>query len=331
MSQILQVENLSVQFHTYTGTIQAVRDISFGIRENKVTAIVGESGCGKSVTSKAVMGLIQKPGVISKESKIFFKGEDILGYTEKQWEDYRGQKCSIVFQDALTALNPTMDIGRQIMEKIRVHRRVSRQEAWQEGIRMLEQVGIPGAAMRMRQYPHEFSGGMRQRVMIAIALTLHPQLLIADEPTTALDVTIQADILDMMKEIQREQGMTIILITHDLGIVANFAQDIIVMYAGKVVEKGSAEDIFYHPAHPYTEALLRAVPRLDISGGQLETIEGAPPNMADPPAGCPFADRCKKKRPVCGTGFPGEAEIAEGHQVCCWLYMDDGEGSGDGR
>lgn len=319
MSKILQVKNLSVHFDTHAGKIQAVRDVSFGIREKKVTAIVGESGCGKSVTAKTIMGLIQRPGVIAEESRIFFQGEDILTYTEKQWEDYRGQRCSIVFQDALTALNPTMNIGKQITEKIRVHRRTSRQEAWQEGIRMLEQVGIPGAAMRMRQYPHEFSGGMRQRAMIAIALTLHPQLLIADEPTTALDVTIQADILEMMKEIQKEQGMTIILITHDLGIVANFAQDIIVMYAGKIVEKGSAEDIFYHPAHPYTEALLRAVPRLDILGGQLETIEGAPPNMAAPPTGCPFADRCKKRLPVCETRSPQETELAEGHQVFCWL------------
>lgn len=268
------------------------------------------------------MGLIQKPGKIAPESRILFRGEDILRYTEKQWESFRGQKCSIVFQDALTALNPTMDIGRQITEKIRVHRKTGKKEAWQEGIHMLEQVGIPHAAMRMKQYPHEFSGGMRQRAMIAIALTLHPELLIADEPTTALDVTIQADILDMMKEIQRSQGMTIILITHDLGIVADLAQDIIVMYAGKVVEKGSAEDIFYHPAHPYTEALLRAVPRLDVSGGRLETIEGAPPNMADPPSGCPFADRCKKKLSVCAKRFPEETDLTKGHHVCCWLQKE---------
>ena len=188
---------------------------------------------------------------------------------------------------------------------------------------MLELVGIPNAAMRMKQYPHEFSGGMRQRVMIAIALTLNPELLIADEPTTALDVTIQADILEMMKGIQKEQGMTIILITHDLGIVANFAQDIIVMYAGKVVEKGSSEDIFYHPAHPYTEALLRAVPRLDVMEETLETIEGAPPNMANPPTGCPFAARCRKKMPVCEQRFPDKITLVEGHEVCCWLQRED--------
>lgn len=323
MGEILQVENLSVTFDTYAGKIQAVRDISFGIEEKAVTAIVGESGCGKSVTSKAIMGLIRKPGIVAKESKIFFQGENLLEYTEKQWESYRGQKCSIVFQDALTALNPTMNIGRQITEKIMVHGKISRGEAWQEGIRMLELVGIPNAAMRMKQYPHEFSGGMRQRVMIAIALTLNPELLIADEPTTALDVTIQADILEMMKGIQKEHGMTIILITHDLGIVANFAQDIIVMYAGKVVEKGSSEDIFYHPAHPYTEALLRAVPRLDVMEETLETIEGAPPNMANPPTGCPFAARCRKKMPVCEQRFPDKITLVEGHEVCCWLQRED--------
>ncbi len=326
MGAILKVENLSVLFRTYAGEVQAVRDISFEIEEGVVTAIVGESGCGKSVTSKSIMGLIKKPGIVSKESRIFFRDEDILAYSEKQWEKYRGQKCSMVFQDALTALNPTMNIGNQIAEKILVHKKVSRQEAWQEGIRMLELVGIPNAAMRMKQYPHEFSGGMRQRVMIAIALTLNPELLIADEPTTALDVTIQADILEMMKNIQKSHGMTVILITHDLGIVANFAQNIIVMYAGKVIEKGSSEDIFYHPAHPYTEALLRAVPRLDVTEETLETIEGAPPNMANPPIGCPFAARCKKKLPVCETSFPKKTELANGHEVCCWLQggMEDG-------
>lgn len=319
MGNILQVENLSVTYRTHTGEIQAVRDVSFTIEEGAVTAIVGESGCGKSVTSKSIMGLIQKPGMVAGESKILFRGENILAYTKKQWDSYRGQKCSMIFQDALTALNPTMNIGRQVTEKIMAHEKISRQKAWQEGIRMLKLVGIPNAPMRMKQYPHEFSGGMRQRVMIAIALTLNPQLLIADEPTTALDVTVQADILDMMKGIQQEHGMTVILITHDLGIVADCARHIIVMYAGKVVETGSAEDIFYRPAHPYTKALLSAVPRLDLEQGHLETIEGAPPNMANPPKGCPFADRCPRRLPVCGKEFPQNTRLSESHQVCCWL------------
>lgn len=323
MEKILEVKNLSVVFETYTGKVQAVRDVSFDIEKGSVTAIVGESGCGKSVTSKSIMGLIRKPGRISDDSQILFQGDNILEYTDKQWQNYRGQKCSIVFQDALTALNPTMNIGKQIVEKIRVHKKVSKKEAWQEGIRMLELVGIPNAEMRMKQYPHEFSGGMRQRVMIAIALTLNPELLIADEPTTALDVTIQADILEMMKDIQQTHGMSIILITHDLGIVANFATNIIVMYAGKVMERGSSEDIFYRPAHPYTEALLRAVPRLDMEDEQLETIEGTPPNMSNPPAGCPFADRCRKKMDICKEKFPGEVELSEGHEVCCWLWKGE--------
>jgi oligopeptide/dipeptide ABC transporter ATP-binding protein len=323
MDKILEVNHLSVDFDTYTDRIQAVRDVSFEIEQGSVTAIVGESGCGKSVTAKAIMGLINKPGRIHDNSEILFYGENILKYSKKQWADYRGQKCSIVFQDALTALNPTMNIGNQIAEKIRIHRKVNKRAAWQEGIRMLELVGIPNPEMRMRQYPHEFSGGMRQRVMIAIALTLNPKLVIADEPTTALDVTIQADILEMMKQIQQSQGMSIILITHDLGIVANFATNILVMYAGKIVEKGSSEDIFFHPAHPYAEALLRAVPRLDMEGEELETIEGAPPNMAHPPGGCPFADRCKKKMDICTEKFPPSVKLRGKHEVCCWLHDTD--------
>ena len=287
-----------------------------------MTAIVGESGCGKSVTSKSIMGLIKKPGYVSKDSQIIFQGENIQEYNRKQWEAYRGPKCSICFQDALTALNPTMTVGKQIMEKIRVHKKVSKQEAWAEAVQMLERVGIPNPELRMKQYPHEFSGGMRQRVMIAIAMTLNPDLLMADEPTTALDVTVQADILDMMKEIQKEHPMSIILITHDLGIVANFATDIIVMYAGKIVERGTAEDIFYHPTHPYTKALLRAVPRLDMEGEKLETIEGAPPNMINPPKGCPFAQRCKERMDICETAFPEESKLRECHEVCCWLQKE---------
>lgn len=323
MENVLEVRNLSVTFHAITGKVQAVRDISFDLHKGSVTAIVGESGCGKSVTSKSIMGLIKKPGEISPESKIIFQGENIQEYTKKQWEEYRGQKCSICFQDALTALNPTMTIGKQIMEKIRVHKKVTKKEAWNEAVHMLELVGIPNPEYRMRQYPHEFSGGMRQRVMIAIAMTLNPALLIADEPTTALDVTVQADILDMMKEIQKQHGMSVLLITHDLGIVANFATEIIVMYAGKVVEQGSSEDIFYRPQHPYTKALLRAVPRLDMEEEQLETIEGAPPNMAYPPKGCPFEARCKYHQGICGEAFPDKTTVSEGHDVCCWLRKED--------
>lgn len=323
MSKILKVENLAVSFNTYAGEVKAVNDVSFEIEEGKVTAIVGESGCGKSVTSKSIMGLIQKPGKIKEGSKIFFKDKNILEFSEKEWRSYRGKHCSIVFQDALTALNPTMNIGNQIVEKILLHKKVGKKEAWQEGIRMLELVGIPNPETRMKQYPHEFSGGMRQRVMIAIALTLQPELVIADEPTTALDVTVQADVIDMMKEIQKESGMTVILITHDLGIVANFAHDIVVMYAGEVVETGTSDDIFYRALHPYTKALLRAVPRLDASEEEeLETIEGAPPNMAKPPEGCAFAARCTKCMEKCKKMAPPVTEAADGHKAKCWLCVE---------
>lgn len=317
MDSILRVEHLSVGFKTLGGQVEAVRDVSFDIPRNRVVAIVGESGCGKSVTAKTIMGLIQKPGKISKDSHIYFENEDILAFSNKQWEQYRGQKCSIVFQDALAALNPTMNIGNQIVEKIRQHRKVSKKEAWAEGIRMLELVGIPNAEVRMKQYPHEFSGGMRQRAMIAIALTLHPQLLIADEPTTALDVTVQADIIDLLKKLQKDTGMTIIIITHDLGIVANFATDIVVMYAGKVVETGTAEEIFYESKHPYTKALLRAVPRLDEKEGILESIEGVPPVMVNPPKGCPFAARCKYKTDCCFEKMPEMERLSDTHWSCC--------------
>ena len=323
MSTLLKVENLAVSFHTYVSDVYVVRNVSFEVEEGKVTAIVGESGCGKSVTSKSIMGLIQKPGKINEGSKIYFKGENILDYSEKQWQEYRGKHCSIVFQDALTALNPTMNVGNQIVEKILLHKKVSKKEAWEEGIRMLELVGIPNPETRMKQYPHEFSGGMRQRVMIAIALTLHPELVIADEPTTALDVTVQADVIDKMKEIQEESGMTIILITHDLGIVANFANNIVVMYAGEVVETGTSDDIFYRAKHPYTKALLRAVPRLDASEEEeLETIEGAPPNMANPPQGCAFAARCTKCMDKCKEMAPPVTKFADGHQAKCWLCVE---------
>ena len=322
MSKVLEVKNLSVSFRTLKGEVQAVRDVSFDIEKGSVTAIVGESGCGKSVTSKSIMGLIKKPGYVSKDSQIIFQGENIQEYNRKQWEAYRGPKCSICFQDALTALNPTMTVGKQIMEKIRVHKKVSKQEAWAEAVQMLERVGIPNPELRMKQYPHEFSGGMRQRVMIAIAMTLNPDLLIADEPTTALDVTVQADILDMMKEIQKEHPMSIILITHDLGIVANFATDIIVMYAGKIVERGTAEDIFYHPTHPYTKALFSAIPvanpKIEKGRSRIK-LEGEIPSPINSPKGCKFCTRCAYAKPVCFEQPPVLKECGPGHKVACHL------------
>ena len=281
MEKIIDIKNLRVSFHTYAGEVQAVRDVSFYAKKGETLAIVGESGCGKSVTSKAVMGLIaQPPGEIGKESQILYHGKNILKQSEKEWKEYRGARCSMIFQDALSSLNPTMNIGKQVMENITNHSNVSKADAKKQAIHMLEMVGIPDPELCIKKYPHELSGGMRQRVMIAIALSANPEILIADEPTTALDVTIQAQILDLMKKIQKETGTTIIMITHDLGVVANIADHIVVMYSGKVVEMGTSDEIFYQYKHPYTWALLNAAPNLELGHKQkLVSIEGTPPYL----------------------------------------------------
>lgn len=325
MNKIIDVQNLQVSFHTYAGEVQAVRNVSFFAEKGKTLAIVGESGCGKSVTSKAIMGLIATPpGEIKNGSHIIYKGKDILKQSEKEWEEYRGASCSMIFQDALTSLNPTMNVGKQIMENITNHYKVSKDEAFKKAVHMLELVGIPDATLCMKKYPHELSGGMRQRVMIAIALSGDPEILIADEPTTALDVTIQAQILDLMKDIQKEMNTTIIMITHDLGVVANVADRIVVMYSGKVVETGTCEEIFYEHKHPYTWALLNAAPNLESSHKQqLVSIEGTPPDLIDPPKGCPFAARCKYCMNACIEAMPPEWEFEENHKVSCWLYHPD--------
>lgn len=322
MSNLLEINNLRVSYHSYAGEVQSVRGVSFTVAEGEAVAVVGESGCGKSVTAKSIMGLIQTPpGEIKPGSQILFEGRNLLEQTPQQWEAYRGRDCAIVFQDALAALNPTLTVGRQIAEKILVHTSCTKKQAYEEAQRLLGLVGIPNPAKRLKQYPHEFSGGMRQRAMIAIALACAPKLLIADEPTTALDVTIQADIIDLLKQLQQELGMAVILITHDLGIVADIAKKIVVMYAGKVVETGSHYDIFYSPKHPYTQALLRAVPRLDVEEDQeLESIEGAPPNMIDPPKGCAFHTRCRHCMKICQQQEPPLFQFEDGHTAQCWLY-----------
>ena len=314
MEKIIDIKNLRVSFHTYAGEVQAVRDVSFYAKKGETLAIVGESGCGKSVTSKAVMGLIaQPPGEIGKESQILYHGKNILKQSEKEWKEYRGARCSMIFQDALSSLNPTMNIGKQVMENITNHSNVSKADAKKQAIHMLEMVGIPDPALCIKKYPHELSGGMRQRVMIAIALSANPEILIADEPTTALDVTIQAQILDLMKKIQKETGTTIIMITHDLGVVANIADHIVVMYSGKVVEMGTSDEIFYQYKHPYTWALLNAAPNLELGHKQkLVSIEGTPPDLICPPEGCPFAERCKHCMKICVEAMPPEYEFDEG-------------------
>lgn len=322
MEQLLKVENLRVSYHSYAGEVQSVRGVSFEVNKGETVAVVGESGCGKSVTSKAIMGLIQcPPGEIKEGSHIYFENQDLLFFQEKQWEKYRGAECSMIFQDALTSLNPTMNIGNQIIENITNHKNITKLEAKKEAIRLLELVGIPEPAARIKQYPHELSGGMRQRVMIAIALACNPKLLIADEPTTALDVTIQAQIIDLIKQLQQKLGTSVILITHDLGVVADIAHRIVVMYSGKVVEQGSSEDIFYRPKHPYTWALLKAVPRLDLQNKQqLVSIEGMPPDLITPPVGCPFAERCPHTMKICQTTPPPTYRFEDGHEASCWLH-----------
>ena len=324
MSQtpLLEVKNLQVSFHTYAGEVHAVRGISFSVQEGETLAVVGESGCGKSVSAKALMGLINcPPGEIKPGSQVLYQGRNVLEFREKEWSDFRGKECAMIFQDALAALNPTLTVGRQIAENLVIHGLASKTEARRRAVEMLELVGIPQPERRARQYPHQFSGGMRQRVMIAIALACDPKILIADEPTTALDVTIQAQIIDLIRRLQQKRSTAVLLITHDLGVVAQIAHRIVVVYAGQVVEEGSREDIFYRHRHPYTWALLRSVPRLDLSGKQeLVSIEGMPPDLIAPPKGCPFAQRCQWCMEICREEEPPLVSFGPGHSCRCWLH-----------
>lgn len=322
MSKLLEVKDLRVSYHTYAGEVQSVRGVSFSLDKGESLAIVGESGCGKTVTAKSITGLIQTPpGEIKQGSSIIFNGKDILKFSESQFQKYRGSEVSMIFQDPMTSLNPTMKIGRQIAESLIIHNGMSKKEALQEAVNMLKLVNIPNADSRVNQYPHEFSGGMRQRAMIAIALACNPKLLIADEPTTALDVTIQAQIIDLMKDLQKKLGTAIILITHDLGVVADIAENVLVMYAGQVVEKGTTDDIFYNPQHPYTWSLLKSVPRLDSDKkDDLVAIHGTPPDLIAPPVGCPFAARCKYCMTICKEQPPIVTEISNTHRASCWLH-----------
>ena len=327
MNNLLEMKHVAVNFAANGGTVQAVRDISFSIEEGQTVALVGESGCGKSITAKSIMGLVKRPGKIMDGSQIIFEGTDIAKYSPKEWKKFRGKECSMIFQDALVSLNPTMKIGKQIMESLDNHAAtISKEEKKKKVIDMLKLTGIADAENCLEKYPHELSGGMRQRIMIAIALISHPKLLIADEPTTSLDVTIQTQILSEMKALQKKLNMAILLITHDLGIVADVADKIVVMYAGKIVEEGTVREIFYDPVHPYTKALLNSVPRLDRDGKQmLRTIEGNIPDMTNPPKGCAFCDRCPYAMNICAQYMPEEKTISSSHRAACWL-MDERAG-----
>ncbi|TMN21985.1 ABC transporter ATP-binding protein [Lentibacillus cibarius] len=322
MEKILEVNDLHVTFTTYGGTVKAVRGVNFHLNKGETLAIVGESGCGKSVTSNAIMRLIpDPPGKISRGT-ITFKGKQLTDVTEKEMRSIRGVDISMIFQDPMTALNPTLTIGTQLMEGLREHHKTSSAEAKEKAIEMMELVGIPNPEERFKQYPHQFSGGMRQRIVIAIALICEPELLIADEPTTALDVTIQAQILELFDRIQTQTGVSIILITHDLGVVAKIADRIAVMYAGKIIESGTRREIFYHAEHPYTKGLLQSVPRLDMKGEKLIPIDGTPPDLFSPPQGCPFTARCPMAMEVCNKVYPVETEVSDTHKVDCWLQDD---------
>ncbi|WML37204.1 ABC transporter ATP-binding protein [Clostridium sp. OS1-26] len=321
MEKVLEVKNLRVSYHTYAGEVQSVRGVDFYLNKGETLAIVGESGCGKTVTAKSLMRLIQTPpGEIKKESKILFNGKNILDMPEKELKKLRGEEISMIFQDPMTSLNPTAKVGDQIAESLIIHRGMSKAEALKEAEKMLKLVNIPNAEKRIKQYPHEFSGGMRQRVMIAIALACNPKILVADEPTTALDVTIQAQIIDLIKELQERLGTAVVMITHDLGVVADIAHRIQVMYAGKVIERGTTDEIFYNAQHPYTWALLQSVPRLDTQHkGELYSIQGTPPDLLKPPIGCAFASRCKYCMPICREEMPEPTKLSENHEVSCWL------------
>lgn len=321
---ILKVDDLHVTFDTYAGAIKAVRGVTFEVKAGEVLAIVGESGCGKSVTAQTIMKLNPTPPARIAGGSIDLCGEDIVAANEAKMQTLRGSMVSMIFQDPMTCLNPTMHVGRQIVEAIVTHQKLSREQAESEAIRFLEMVQIPNAKERAKQYPHEFSGGMRQRVMIAMALSCNPKLLIADEPTTALDVTIQAQIMDLLYELKEKTGTAIIMITHDLGVVANMADRVAVMYAGKMVEQGDVKDIFYKPQHPYTQALLRSLPRIDTKRDEeLVSIPGTPPDLFAPPVGCEFAARCSKCMKICRTTAPEKHFFSEQHYASCWRLHPD--------
>lgn len=314
---ILSIENLRIHFETFAGEVQAIRGVNLKLEKGETLALVGESGSGKSVTAKSVMKLLSNNAVV-KEGTIIFKGENILEKNERDMQSIRGKKIAMIFQDPMTSLDPTMKIGKQITEVIIKHEKASKEEADKRAEELLELVGIPNAKERMKQYPHQFSGGQRQRIVIAIALACNPDVLIADEPTTALDVTIQAQILELLKELQQQFQMAIIFITHDLGVVANVADRVAVMYAGKVVEVGTADEVFYNPQHPYTWGLLRSMPTLH-TGDTLYAIPGSPPDLLDPPVGDAFALRSDVALEIDRVKEPPMFEVSPTHFAATWL------------
>jgi oligopeptide transport system ATP-binding protein len=321
---LLDVQDLTVEFRTDYGTVHAVNGISYHLDRGETLAILGESGSGKSVSAQAVMGILDSPPGFVTGGRICFQGRDLLQLSESEWRGIRGNGIAMIFQDALTALNPVYTVGKQIAEMYRVHRGTSRKEAKAAALDLMERVRIPSAATRIDEYPHQFSGGMRQRVVIAMALALEPEVIIADEPTTALDVTVQAQIMELLADLQAEAGTGLILITHDLGVVAEVADRVAVMYAGRIVETGSIDEVFERPRMPYTEGLLRSIPRADQKGGRLDPIGGAPPNLGRIPAGCPFHPRCPYVRERCLDELPPLYDLGPGRGSACHFHEEVG-------
>jgi oligopeptide transport system ATP-binding protein len=322
---LLDVDDLHVEFRTRSGTVHAVNGVSYSLAAGETLAILGESGSGKSVSAQAIMGILESPPAVITGGGIWFQGENMLEMSEEDQRKIRGPGISMIFQDALSSLNPVYSVGFQIGEMFRAHRGMSKKEARAQAIEMMDRVRIPAAARRVDDYPHQFSGGMRQRVMIAMAIALDPRILIADEPTTALDVTVQAQVMDLLKDLQTETGMGLILITHDLGVVNEVADNVAVMYAGEIVERGTVDDVFTRPSHPYTDGLMSSVPQVEAKGGRLQPITGQPPNLANIPSGCPFHPRCSRRRlgaeaapgRDCATDVPPLRLVVPGREAAC--------------
>ncbi|MCR4830535.1 MAG: ABC transporter ATP-binding protein [Pseudobutyrivibrio sp.] len=319
---ILEVNDLHTSFFTDAGEVNAVNGVSFKLEPGKTLGIVGESGSGKSVTSYSIMQILAQTGRITG-GEVLYKGQDITKYSEKEMQKFRGSKCSIIFQDPMTSLNPVFTVGYQLEEAIMLHTNKTRAQAKERAIELLSLVGVNDPEKRLKQYPHEHSGGMRQRDMIAMALACEPDILIADEPTTALDVTIQAQILELMQKLQKKLGMAIIMVTHDLGVIASMCDEIIVMYGGRVCERGTADDIFYAPAHEYTKGLLRSIPRVENMNQKLVPIGGTPINLLNMPKGCAFCPRCDEAMKICLSEVPDELRISDSHLASCWMNVKE--------
>ncbi|MER5351141.1 ABC transporter ATP-binding protein [Kitasatospora sp. NPDC002551] len=326
---LLEVKDLHVEFHTRDGVAKAVNGVNYSVAAGETLAVLGESGSGKSVTAQTIMGILDMPPGKISQGQILFRGQDMLAMKEEERRQIRGQKIAMIFQDALSSLNPVMTVGAQLGEMFRVHRGASKKEAREKAIELMERVRIPAAKQRVGDYPHQFSGGMRQRIMIAMALSMEPDLIIADEPTTALDVTVQAQVMDLLAELQDEYNMGLILITHDLGVVADVADKIAVMYAGRIVETAPVHQLYANPAHPYTKGLLRSIPRLDQKGQELYAIKGLPPNLLKVPAGCAFNPRCDVATDLCRTEIPKLHQVTDkdgkeltGRRSACHLWKE---------